>query len=101
MFFTFSTQKNHLIQEPYTDFLLSRKASLLSPKIIEFYEYTTGGFIHYLFKECVFEPEAISSSHVRGYLSEVNCRKITSATVHTHARSPRQAILLLSGDFQL
>ena len=75
-------KENHLILESYTDFILSRKASLLSPKTIEFYEYTTGGFIHYLLKESVFEPEAITSIHIRGYLSEVNCRKVTSSTVH-------------------
>jgi len=89
-------KENHLILESYTDFLLSRKASLLSPKTIEFYEYTTGGFIHYLCKECVFEPEKITSSHVRGYLSEVNSRKVTSATVHAHARGTRAFLRFLN-----
>jgi site-specific recombinase XerD len=87
--------KNHLILESYTDFLLSRKASLLSPKTIEFYEYTTGGFIHFLSKEGVFEPEAITTSHVRGYLSEVISRKVTSATVHAHARGTRAFLRFL------
>lgn len=88
-------KENHLILESYTDFLLSRKASLLSPKTIEFYEYTTGGFIHFLSKECVFEPDAITSSHVRGYLSEVISRKVTSATVHAHARGTRAFLRFL------
>ncbi len=86
---------NHLILESYTDFLLSRKAVLLSDKTIEFYEYTTGGFVNYIVMESVFEPEAITSSHIRGYLSEVNGRKVASATVHAHARGTRAFLRFL------
>jgi integrase/recombinase XerD len=88
-------KENHLILDSYTDFLLSRKASLLSPKTITFYEYTTGGFVHYLSRECVLEPEAITSSHVREYLSEVISRRVTSATVHAHARGTRAFLRFL------
>jgi len=86
---------NHLILESYTDFILSRKAVLLSDKTIKFYEYTAGGFINYLIMEGVFEPEAITSSHIRGYLSEVNSRKVTSSTVHAHARGTRAFLRFL------
>ena len=82
-------KENHLIQESYTDFLLSRKALLLSNKTIEFYIYTTGGFVNYLLMESVYEPEAITSSQIRGYLTEVSSRNVTSSTVHAHARGTR------------
>jgi hypothetical protein len=34
-----------LIQEAYDDFIMSRKAALLSEATIVFYEYTVGGFV--------------------------------------------------------
>ena len=37
-----------LIREAYDDFILSRKASLLSQKTIEFYIYTVGGLVEWL-----------------------------------------------------
>jgi len=88
-------KENHLIQESYTDFLLSRKAVLLSDKTLEFYEYTTGGFINFLLMESVFEPEAITSSHIRGYLTDVSSRNVTSSTVHAHARGTRAFLRFL------
>jgi hypothetical protein len=33
--------------------------------------YTTGGFINYLLMENVYEPEAITSRQIRGYLTEL------------------------------
>ena len=89
-------KENHLILESYTDFILSRKAVLLSDKTVEFYKYTTGGFVNFLIMESVFEPEAINSSHIRGYLTEVNSRKVTSATVHAHARGTRAFLRFLN-----
>ena len=88
-------KENHLILESYTDFILSRKASLLSPKTIEFYEYTTGGFITFLIMGGIFEPEAITSSQIRGYLTKVSSRNVTSSTVHAHARGTRDFLLFL------
>jgi hypothetical protein len=37
-----------LIREAYEDFILSRKASLLSKKTIDFYNYTVGGLVEWL-----------------------------------------------------
>ena len=45
-------RKDHLIRDTYEDFILSRKASLLSPRTIEFYERTAGDFIEWIGLDC-------------------------------------------------
>ena len=79
-------QFDHLIRESYDDFILSRQAALLSPNTIEFYNYTAGEFVDFLISHNIFEPEQITSSIVRAYLSEVNNRGVSDSTVHAHAR---------------
>ena len=89
-------KENHLIREAYDDFILSRQAALLSSSTIDFYNYTTGGFVDYLISNGVFEPEQITSSNVRKYLSEVAERGVASATVHSHARGTRAFLRFLN-----
>ena len=89
-------KSDHLILESFQDFILSRKASLLSPKTIEFYEYTVGEFISFLSIQEVADPELINSMHVRKYLSEVSDRGVSSATVHAHARGTRAFLRFLN-----
>jgi len=57
--------------------------------------YTTGGFINYLLMENVYEPEAITSRQIKGYLTEVSSRNVTSSTVHAHARGTRAFLRFL------
>ncbi len=88
-------KENHLISEAYDDFILSRQAAMLSSSTIDFYNYTTGGFVDYLISYGVFEPGQITSSVVRKYLSTVSKRGVASATVHSHARGTRAFLRFL------
>ena len=88
-------KENHRILESYQDFILSRKAALLSPKTIEFYERTVGELISFLIKREVFQPEGITSALIRGYFSSVAERGVASATVHAHARGTRAFLRFL------
>ena len=89
-------KSDHLIIESFQDFILSRKASLLSPKTIEFYEYTVGEFISFLSIQEVADTQLINSMHVRKYLSEVSDRGVSSATLHAHARGVRAYLSFLN-----
>jgi site-specific recombinase XerD len=89
-------KSDHLILDAYQDFILSRKASLLTPKTIRFYEYTVGGFLAFLRKQEVTEPSQLRPIHVRKYLTEVSDRAVSSATVHAHARGTRAFLSFLN-----
>ncbi len=91
-------KSDHLILEAYQDFILSRKASLLSPKTIGFYEYTVGEFIDWLSSQGLTEPENITSFHVRSHITGISERGIADATVHAHARGTRAFLRLLNED---
>ena len=88
-------KKDHLILDAYQDFILSRKASLLAPKTIDFYEYTVGGLIDWLISKDITSPEAIKPSIIRGYISAVNERGVSDYTVHAHARGTRAFLRFL------
>jgi site-specific recombinase XerD len=83
------TQSSQRIREAYQDFILSRKAALYSPRTIQFYEETTGGFISWLLSNGLSDPNDLTSRHVRTYISGVASRGISDATVHKHARGIR------------
>lgn len=85
-------RNDHLIQEAYEDFILSRKASLLSSATIDFYEYTVGGFIA---KLDIRSPDEITAILVREHITSVNLRGVASATVHCHARGIRAFVRFL------
>jgi len=89
-------KSDHLILEAYQDFILSRKASLLSPKTIEFYEYTVGEFIEWLSSQGLTEPEDITSFHVRAHITGISERGVSTSTVHAHARGTRAFLRLLN-----
>ncbi|MFA9492175.1 MAG: hypothetical protein ACERK1_13210, partial [Anaerolineales bacterium] len=55
-------KKDHLILDSYQDFILSRKASLLAPKTIDFYEYTVGNLIDWIILNDITSPESITAS---------------------------------------
>ncbi len=88
-------KENHRILESYQDFILSRQASLLSPKTIEFYERTVGELISFLSEREVNEPEGITSALIRGYFSSVSKRGVANLTVHAHARGTRAFLRFL------
>jgi integrase/recombinase XerC len=88
-------KKDHLIRDAYQDFILSRKALLLAPKTIEFYEYTVGSLLDWLISKDINSPEAIESSIIRAYISTVNERGVSDSTVHAHARGTRAFLRFL------
>ncbi len=89
-------KKDHLILDAYQDFIQSRKASLLAPKTIEFYEYTVGSLIDWITSKGITSPEAIKPSIIRAYISTVNDRGVSDSTVHAHARGTRAFLRFLN-----
>ena len=85
-------RKDHLIEEAYQDFILSRRASLLSEATIDFYEYTVGSFVENV---GISEPSQINSRLIREYLLQVRERGVSSSTVHGHARGIRAFVRFL------
>ena len=81
-------KSDHLILTAYQDFILSRKASLLSPRTIKYYEYTVGEFVDWPISKGINEPNQIASFDVRAYITSVSERAVTSATVHCQAGEP-------------
>jgi site-specific recombinase XerD len=88
-------KSDHLILEAYQDFILSRKASLLSTRTIEYYECTVGGFVEWLISNGIAEPDQITPIDVRAYITSVSERGVASATVHSHARGTRAFLRFL------
>jgi site-specific recombinase XerD len=82
-------QKVHFIRDVYQDFILSRQAKLCSPATIEFYTYTAGKFVEWLFERRVDDPSEIKANHIRAYLSDLRQRKLADKTLHAHAGSIR------------
>lgn len=89
-------RSDHLILEAYQDFILSRKASLLSPKTIEYYEYTVGELVEWLISKGYTTPDQITSTDIRAYITNVSERGVASATVHSHARGTRAFLRFLN-----
>jgi site-specific recombinase XerD len=85
-------QSGQRIREAYEDFILSRKAALYSPKTIQFYEETTGGFISWLLANGFSDPNNITVRHVRTYISKIASRRVSDATIHKHARGMKTFI---------
>ena len=85
-------RKDPLIQEAYQEFILSRRAALLSEATIDFYEYTVGSFV----KNVGFsDPSQINSRLIREYLTLIRERGVSSSTIHAHARGVRAFVRFL------
>lgn len=80
---TAQTQNDHLLNEAWKDFILSRKAMLCSPNTIEWYQYTAGFFVSWIGKNNVH------SRDVHAYLDKLAKRGLTDTTIHCHARAIR------------
>ena len=88
-------RKDPLIQEAYQDFILSRRAALLSEATIDFYDYTAGKFVR---KLEISVPGEINSRLIREYLIQVRKRGVSSSTVHGHARGIRAFVRFLHAE---
>lgn len=77
------------LQHCYTDFILSRKAIMVSEQTLVFYECTAGKFIKWLVYHGKTKPEEITARDVRAYLNEFIEGGAQPSYVHTHARAIR------------
>jgi integrase/recombinase XerC len=76
---------HHLI--PHLDaFLLAQEASHHTIATREFYSYTIGPFITYLSEQGIEALDAITPTHIRGYLISLEKRGCKDTTQHDHAR---------------
>ncbi len=83
---------SYLLQDAYTDFILSRQAMLCSPATLRFYSFTAGKFMLWLEQNGVLKPEDISSHHVHAYLAGLVDRKLSDWYINWHARAIRTVI---------
>lgn len=84
-------------------FLLSRQAMRCTPKTLEHYAYTTGGFVAYLQNEGVRDVGDITPGHIRAYLVALERRGDKDTTQHAHARGIKTWLnwLVEEGDLEL
>ncbi|MCB2180197.1 tyrosine-type recombinase/integrase [bacterium] len=78
---------SYVLQDAYTDFILSRQAMLCSPKTIRFYHFTAGRFVKYLEDNGVVKPEDLTARYIRAYLSSLVEQKLSDSYIHGHARA--------------
>ena len=67
-------------------FLLDREAARCTPKTLEHYRYTCGGFIDWLGGRGVRDVAEVKSPHIRAYLVSLQKRGLRDTTQHAHAR---------------
>ena len=79
----------------YDDFLLSREATRCTPKTLNHYRYTAGGFVAWLEARHIGAPEQIVSAQVRAYLADVAGRGVRDTTLHAHARGVKTFLRFL------
>lgn len=80
------------LQHCYTDFMLSRRAIMVSEKTLVFYNITAGQFIRWLVQHGKYKPTEITSRDVRAYLNEFIEGGAKASYVHGHARAIRSML---------
>ena len=68
------------------EFLLDRQAMRCTPKTLQHYEYTAGGFAAWLKGQGVQDVGHITPGHIRAYLVDLQTRGLKDTTQHAHAR---------------
>jgi len=83
-------------------FLLSRRAARCTPKTLEHYQYTVGGFVQWLGELDVATVQEITASHIRTYLVSLQDRGLKDTTQHAHARGIKAWLnwLVREGDLE-
>lgn len=67
-------------------FLLDRQAARCTPKTLEHYEYTCGGFAAWLRAQGILDVSQITAHDIRAYLVSLQQRGLKDSTQHAHAR---------------
>jgi len=78
-----------LLDDAYTDFILSRQAMLCKPSTLRFYQFTAGKFVAWLKENGVNEPLDIEARQIRAYLAELDSKGLSDSYIHGHARAIR------------
>ncbi len=89
---------SYLLDDAYTDFILSRQAMLCSPGTLRFYKFTAGKFVEWLKSNSINSPEDIASRHVRSYLAELNAKGLSDSYINGHARAIRTLLRFLHSE---
>ena len=76
----------------YDDFLLSREVMRCTPKTMEHYRYSAGGFVAWLEARHIEQPTQIKATHIRAYLADVAAKGVKDTTLHVHARGVKTLI---------
>ncbi|MGD0613538.1 MAG: tyrosine-type recombinase/integrase [Anaerolineales bacterium] len=77
------------LRDAFTDFVLSRQAMRCSPKTLDTYGYTVGGFVTWLEGQSITIPAEVTARHVRAFLAEKIAKGNSSWTVNDFARGIR------------
>ncbi len=83
------------LNDPFTDFILSRQAMNCTPATLEFYRYTAGVFLVWCEKQGVTTVDQIKARHVRQYIAEMASGGKKDNTCHDHARAIRTLLRFL------
>ena len=78
-----------VLDDAYTDFILSRQAMLCSPGTLRFYKFTAGKFVEWLKNNGINSPGDIAARNVRSYLAELNAKGLSDSYINGHARAIR------------
>lgn len=81
------TLASYVLNDAYTDFILSRQALQCSPSTLEFYKFTAGRFLNWLELQAISEPGQIHARHIRAYLAELASQGLSEWTIHDNARA--------------
>jgi len=71
-------------------FLLSREAMRCTPKTLEHYAYTVGGFVRFLREQPVGDAHDITAHHIRAYPVSLQRRGLKDATQRVPVLVERQ-----------
>ena len=88
------------LRAAFEAFLLSREAMRCTPKTLEYYRYTVGGFVATLESQGIRDVDAITPGHIRAYLVALQRRGAKDTTQHAHARGVKTWLrwLVAEGD---
>lgn len=84
-----------LLQDAYTDFLLSRQAMMCTPRTMRFYEFTFGKISEWFERNDVHQPNEITSRNIRALLGKLVEKGYSDSHTHNLARVLRTFVEFL------
>jgi site-specific recombinase XerC len=88
-------KEQYLLQDAWTDFLLSRQAKLVSPSTIRTYKFTAGKFIEWLLSIGITDPTQLKAIHVRRFLARLSEKGRSDSYIHCNARGIKTFVRFL------